>query len=127
MNLNPSKFYNFAALLLPASCAIVYPIEGAWFSCGVMFSGLFLLGNLSLWTRIIGHLFHHAAQGESMRGLFAFLFMKLLVPGSCPLLGALFFPVMSIALGNSVVALSVMVPSLYISIASLSSSSANEF
>ena len=123
MNLNPSKFYNFAALLLPVCCAIVYPIEGSWFSCGVLFSGMFLLGNLYLWTRIIGHLFHHAALGASMRGLSALLFMKLLVLGSCLLLGSLFFPIMSIALGNSIVALSVLVPSLYVSIVSLSSSS----
>ena len=115
MILHPNKFIQFAAILLPLTAIIAIPVVGTWFAAGILLSGIFLAFNLYFWIRIVAHVISRVAQGASASGLQFFLFMKLLVLATCITIGALFFPLMSIIIGNSIIVLSVLLPSFYAS------------
>ena len=115
MHLTPLKFIQTSAFLLPIGTAIALLLQDAWFAAGVLLSGMFLVSNLYLWALIVRFVLAQITENASTSGLHMFLFMKLLVLSTCVLIGSFIFPVMSVVIGNSIVVLSVLLPSFYAS------------
>jgi hypothetical protein len=113
MILHPNRFLQTAAVLLPIATAASIPIEGTWFASGVLLSGIFLVFNLFFWIRATEYLIRHVANGSSFSGMRILVPMKLVVLITCVTLCAMFFPLMSILIGNSVIIFSILIPSFY--------------
>ena len=113
MILHPNKFIQCAYVLLPLATGIAIPFAGTWFAAGILLSGIFLLFNVYAWIRMVNYIMRHITHGASTKGLQIFVFLKLFVLLTCVVICAVVFPVMSVIFGNSVVVLSVLLPSFY--------------
>ena len=98
---------------MPIATAIAIPLQGTWFASGILISGLVLVFNLFFWIRAGEYLIRHVANGSSYSGIRIFVPMKLLVLITCVTLCAMFFPLISIIVGNSVIIASILIPSFY--------------
>lgn len=113
MILHPNHFIQFSYILLPLATGIAIPFAGTWFAAGILLSGMVLMFNVYFWIRIVDYVIQHVANGASLKGLQLFVFMKLFVLITCVAICGFVFPIMSVIFGNSVIVLSVLLPSFY--------------
>ena len=84
---------------------------------GVLVSGALLMINLFLWIKVVNRLVNGVANGGDYGGLQAFIALKLLVLATVVVLLSLYFSPLAIIVGNSVVALCVILPAFKDSLA----------
>ena len=113
----PRKFFHAGAAFVPIAVALSYHFAGAHFAMGVLYSGALLMLNLFLWIKVVHRLVNGVANGGDYGGLQAFIALKLLVLASVVLILSLYYSPLAILIGNSVVALCVIMPAFIDSLA----------
>ncbi len=113
VELTPNKFFQVAAVLLPISAFLSdYFVNGA-FARGVLISGGILLGNLLIWIWVVRRLLQIGVYRSSPMAMSLFLFLKLTLLATLMFIVVQYYPPISVVVGNSVVVLTVLLPSAF--------------